>query len=114
MKSILILAAVPLLAFLGSAHAGLAVDSGVPKKLYVPNTSGDTLSVVELGQQEVVGEIHIGQHPHGLALSPVQRRIYCSVESTRAICFLDTVTDKVVASVPATGVPNQLAATPDG
>lgn len=114
MKSIFVLAAVPLLAVLGSAPAGLAVDSTAAKKLYVANTSGDTLSVVDLDRQEVVGQIHVGQHPHGLALSPDQRRLYCSVESVRAILFLDTVTDKVVASVPTTGVPNQLAATPDG
>src|SRR6266851_3471052 len=114
MKSFISLAAVPLLAVLMSGPAGLAADSTVARKLYVANTAGDTLSVVDLDRQEVVREIQIGKHPHGLALSPDQRRIYCSVESARAIHFLDTSTDQIVASVPTTGVPNQLAATPDG
>src|SRR5262249_61580090 len=104
----------PLLTVLLAAPAGRAADATPVRKLYVANTSGDALSVVDLDRQEVVREIPIGKHPHGLALSPDQRRIYCSVESTRAIVFLDTVTDKIVASVPTTGVPNQLAATPDG
>ena len=114
MKSFVSLAAVPLLAVLTSAPAGLAADSTVARKLYVANTAGDTLSVIDLDRQEVVGDVPIGNHPHGLALSPDQRRIYCSVESARAIIVLDTSTDRIVASVPTTGVPNQLAATPDG
>src|SRR6266516_8110654 len=114
MRSFISLAAVPLLAILTSAPTGLAADSTATRKLYVANTAGDTLSVIDLDRQEVVGEIPIGKHPHGLALSPDQRRIYCSVESARAINFLDTSTDQIVATVPTTGVPNQLAATPDG
>src|SRR5437667_3183316 len=114
MKSIFALAVVSLLAVHMSAPAGLFAGSTAARKLYVANTAGDTLSVVDPDRQEVVGEIPIGKHPHGLALSPDQRRLYCSVESARAINFLDTSTDKIVASVPTTGVPNQLAATPDG
>src|SRR2546425_484628 len=70
MKSILAPAAVPLLAVLISVPAGLAADSTVARKLYVANTAGNTLSVVDLDRQEVVREIEIGKHPHGLALSP--------------------------------------------
>src|SRR5437660_8347802 len=112
MKSFISLVALPLLAVL--TPPGLAADSTVVRKLFVANTAGDTLSVVDLDRQEVVGEVPIGKHPHGLALSPDQRRIYCSVESARAIKFLDTSTDNIAASVATTGVPNQLAATPDG
>src|SRR5437667_5387744 len=114
MKSFISLAAGPLLAILTSAPTGLAANSTVARKLYVANTAGDTLSVVDPDRQEVVSEIPIGKHPHGLALSPDQRRLYCSVESAQAIIFLDASTDQIVASVPTTGVPNQLAATPDG
>jgi YVTN family beta-propeller protein len=91
-----------------------ASNQPIARKLYVANTSGDTLTVIDLDKQVVVHDIAIGKHPHGLALSPDQRRIYCSVESERVIKFLDTATDKIVSTVPATGVPNQLAVTPDG
>src|SRR2546423_4959420 len=114
MKSFLLFVAGALLVGLNAAVPCLATDRTVTRKLYVANTAGDTLSVVDLDRQEVVREVPIGKHPHGLALSPDQRRIYCSVESARAIKFLDTSTDKIVASVSTTGVPNQLAATPDG
>jgi YVTN family beta-propeller protein len=91
-----------------------AADQTIPRKLYVANTAGDTLSVIDLERQTVASEIEMGKHPHGLALSPDHLRLYCSVESERAIKFLDTTSDKVVATVPTTGVPNQLAATSDG
>jgi len=96
---------------------GVCAPSGAAeqqRKLYVANTSGETLSLIDLEAQKLIREIPIGNHPHGLALSPDSRTIYCSVESERKIKFLDTSTDQVVASVATTGVPNQLAATPDG
>ena len=114
MKSFFRFAVVALLAALSFVRPCLAADQTVARKLYVANTSGDSLSVIDLDRQEVVREIKIGQHPHGLALSPDQRKIYCTVESERAIKFLDTATDQIGASVATTGVPNQLAATPDG
>ena len=114
MKSSLRYVAVALLAGLNAAIPCLTADPTAARKLYVANTAGDTLSVIDLDRQEVVREVPIGKHPHGLALSPDQRRIYCSVESARAVKFLDTSTDNVAASVATTGVPNQLAATPDG
>src|SRR6266545_3411983 len=113
MKSFILLAAVSLPAVLTSAAPGLAADQTIARKLYVANTAGDTLSVVDLDREEVVREFSIGKHPHGLALSPDQRRIYCSLESARAVKFMDTSTDQIVASVATTGVPNQLATTPD-
>src|SRR5262245_29409015 len=92
----------------------LAADSPVARKLYVANTAGDNLSLIDLDRREVIREMQIGKHPHGLALSPDERVIFCSVESERAVKFISTDTDQVSATVPTTGVPNQLAATPDG
>ncbi|MCI0744517.1 MAG: beta-propeller fold lactonase family protein [Verrucomicrobia subdivision 3 bacterium] len=95
-------------------HSGVSADGPVTRKLYVANTAGDSLSLVDLERREVVGELQVGKHPHGLALAPDHSVIYCSVESERAIKFIDTATEKVIGMVPTTGVPNQLAVTPDG
>jgi YVTN family beta-propeller protein len=84
------------------------------RKLYVDNTSGDTVSVIELGSRRVVHEIPVGRHPHGLGVSPDRRRLYVSVEDTHAIDVIDTASDRVIATIPTTGRPNQLAVTPDG
>lgn len=100
--------------FIACLNLGLAADAPLARKLYVANTAGDTLSLIDLDRQEVIRELQIGKHPHGLALSPDQSVIYCSVESERAIKFIDTAIDRTTATVRTTGVPNQLAVTPDG
>src|SRR5262245_18379907 len=81
-------------------------DAIIALKLYVANTSGDNLSVIDLANQVVDHEIKIGTLPHGLAVSPDQRKLYCSVESERALKILDTRSDKIVGTIQTTGVPN--------
>jgi len=93
---------------------GLAADTPAVRKLYVANTAGDSLSLIDLDRRKVVSELQIGKHPHGLAVAPDHSVIYCSVESEHVIKFIDTTTDLVIAKVSTTGVPNQLAVTPDG
>jgi YVTN family beta-propeller protein len=84
------------------------------RKLYVDNTDGESVSVIDLTARKVVTEIPVGRHPHGLGVSPDQRRLYVSVEDTHRVAVIDTATDRVTASIPTTGRPNQLAVTPDG
>src|SRR5438128_1438715 len=93
------------------SRAGLG---SLPAKLYVANTGGDSLSVIDVEERKVVREIRVGSHPHGLAASLDGRRLYCTVESDQSLKFIDPIDDRIIASVPLTGRPNQLAATPDG
>ena len=71
-----------------------AADAPVARKLYVANTAGESLSLIDLDRREVVRELQVGKHPHGLAVAPDHSVIYCSVESERVIKFIDTTTDR--------------------
>jgi YVTN family beta-propeller protein len=104
----------PVAGLLSGVKASDTPGDKVVRKLYVANTAGDSLSVIDLDRREVVREIKVGDHPHGLALSPDERRLYVTVESARLVKFLDTTSEEVAATVSTTGVPNQLAVTPDG
>jgi YVTN family beta-propeller protein len=84
------------------------------RKLYVDNTDGDSVSVIDLAARKVVHEIPVGRHPHGLGVSPDGRRLYVSVEDTHRVAVIDTTTDQVINAIRTTGRPNQLAVTPDG
>jgi YVTN family beta-propeller protein len=103
---------------LSTAAASLAAAPararGSARRLFVANTSGDTLSVIDLDTRVPLSDIRIGSHPHGLAVSPDQRTLYCTVESEAAVKLLDTASGQTTAVVPLSGVPNQLAVTPDG
>ncbi|MBI4603758.1 MAG: hypothetical protein HY721_17525 [Planctomycetes bacterium] len=78
-----------ILTFLAQTSAGAPPAPGAgaeeARKLYVANTSGDTLSVIDLEREEVAREVKVGGHPHGLALSPDHGTLYISVESERGV-----------------------------
>jgi YVTN family beta-propeller protein len=83
-------------------------------KLYVTNSAGDNIHVIDLGALKVIGQIQTGDRPHGAAASADGRHLFTSVEGTKTLLVIDTATDKVVKSIPLTGLPNQCAVTPDG
>ena len=109
-NAILILAAIG--ALLGLAPRVPAEPAPV-RKLYVDNTGGNTVSVIDLAARKVSHEITVGMHPHGLGVSPDHRHLYVSVEDNHTVAVIDTATDRVIRTIPTTGRPNQLArATP--
>ncbi len=83
-------------------------------KLYVTNSTGDSLHVIDLGTLKVAGEIKTATHPHGAAVSADGKRLFCSVESDHTLLVIDTARDQVVKTIKLTGLPNQCAVTPDG
>jgi YVTN family beta-propeller protein len=103
---------------LGAALAGVSADSasqtGTVPKLYVTNSEGDNIHVIDLRNFKVSTVIKTGDHPHGAAASADGRRFFTTVESDHTFRVIDTATDKVVASVKLSGLPNQCAVTPDG
>lgn len=84
------------------------------RKLYVANTSGSTVSVIDLATRQVTREIPVGLHPHGLGALPDQTRLFVSVESDNTVKVVDTRSDTIARTISTTGQPNQLAVTPDG
>jgi YVTN family beta-propeller protein len=107
----------PILAMLtiGPAHAeGPAAKA--KQKLYVTNSMGDDVTVVDLATNKVIGRIEVGLHPHGIATNAAQDLIYVTIEGKdpgELVC-IDTVTDKITHSMKIGPEPNQLAVTPDG
>src|SRR5262245_39797951 len=83
-------------------------------KLYVTNSTGDSIHVIDLGTLKLVGEIKTASHPHGAAVSGDGQRLFCSVESDHTLLVIDTARDRVVKTIKLTGLPNQCAVTPDG
>jgi YVTN family beta-propeller protein len=82
--------------------------------LYVDNSLGSDLTVIDLATLKVTGAIEVGEHPHGLCAPADGRRLFVTVESEKNLKTVDTLTGKVVDAIPLSGRPNQCAATPDG
>jgi YVTN family beta-propeller protein len=84
-------------------------------RLYVTNSGGDDVTVVDMGTLKVVDDIKVGDHVHGVALQADGRRLFVTVESDNTLRVIDTTTDKMIATIKLTGNrPNQCAVTPDG
>src|SRR5262245_50298343 len=88
--------------------------AGGTVKLYVTNSTGDDIHVIDLNTLKVSGRIKTGAHPHGAAASADGRLFFTTIESDHTLLVFDTATDKVLKAVKLSGLPNQCAATPDG
>jgi YVTN family beta-propeller protein len=84
-------------------------------RLYVGNSYGENVSVIDLNSFKVVDDIQIGVPLiHGLALRPDGNLLFVTVESDHTLRFLDTRTHQTEAIIKLTGRPNECAVTPDG
>jgi len=96
-----------------AATMSYAEGKGIPK-LYVSNSEGDDITVIDLATYAVIGNIRVGEQVHGLCAPSDGRRLFTTVESENNLKVIDTRTDKVVDTIPLTGRPNQCASTPNG
>jgi YVTN family beta-propeller protein len=96
-----------------AAQAG-AVDAGSRMLLYVDNSLGDDITVIDLGTLKVAGAIKVGKEPHGLCAPADGRRLFTTIESEKNLKTIDTASGRIVDVIAVTGRPNECAATPDG
>src|SRR2546421_7462622 len=68
-------------------------------RLYVDNSRGNSISVVDLATFKVVGDIKVGEHPHGLAVSKDGATLYATTESDHALKVVDLGTGKTTGVV---------------
>jgi len=108
----LISTSLTLLVLLAPAHAGQPGK----QKLYVTNSSGNDVTIVDVATNKVIGRIEVGPHPHGIAVPAKQDFILVTIEESKPgeLVWIDPATDKVTRRMPIGPAPNQLAVTPDG
>jgi YVTN family beta-propeller protein len=110
----LILSLVALIAF----QPVFAAEPAAPvrQKLYVTNSGGDDITVVDVATTKVIGRIEVGPHPHGIGVPADQSFILVSIEGSKPgeLVWIDPKTDKVSRRMNIGPAPNQLAVTPDG
>jgi YVTN family beta-propeller protein len=88
----------------------------VRQKLYVTNSAGDDITIIDVATHSPIGRIEVGPHPHGIAVPAAQDMIYVTIEGKEPgeLLWIDPGTDKIVRRMPIGPAPNQLAVTPDG
>lgn len=97
---------------------GLQRSSASPLRLktriYITNSAGTTVDVVDPASNKVVQTISGIELPHGVVFSPDGSRVYISNESESVVDVVDGGTGRITEKVALSGHPNNLAITKDG
>src|ERR1700761_111766 len=104
----LLLALGAAMGLVGGAHAATR------SMLYVANSQGDDISIIDLATQKVVKTLKVGPIVHGVCAQADGRRAFATIESENSLKGIDTKTNPVTDSTALGGRPNECAATNDG
>src|SRR5712692_1864479 len=82
--------------------------------IYVTNSAGDTIDVIDHATNKVVQVIRGIELPHGIAFSPDGTRVYVSNESESVLDVVDALSGDILRKIPLSGRPNNISVTKDG
>ncbi len=83
-------------------------------RIYVTNSAGNTIDVIDPATNKVVQVIRSIELPHGVSFSPDGARVYVSNESEDVLDVVDRQTCEILRKVALSGRPNNIAVTKDG
>jgi YVTN family beta-propeller protein len=105
--AMLLWVSLPAFSFAGPACAELV-------RIYVTNSAGDSVDVVDPATNKVVQEFKGPEAMHGVAFSPDGARVYVSNEHERTLDVFDRQDGKLVKQVALSERPNNIAVAADG
>lgn len=83
-------------------------------RIYITNSAGDTVSVIDPTTNKVVQVIKGIEVPHGVNFSRDGKNVFISNESESVLDVVDQKSGNIVNRVPLSGHPNNIAVTKDG
>jgi YVTN family beta-propeller protein len=87
-------------------------------KLYVTNSGGNDIHVVDGATHQLLKRVEVGPEPHGICASADGTKLFLTIENVRGpegeLVWFDPVSDSVTKRMAVGRHPNQLACTPDG
>jgi YVTN family beta-propeller protein len=88
------------------------------RKLYVANSAGNDLHVIDAATNRVMRRVEVGPQPHGMVATSRGDQLLLTIENTAGdageLVWFDTRKDIVTRRMTIGPRPNQLACTPDG
>ncbi|HEY1464449.1 MAG TPA: hypothetical protein VGF44_13615 [Terriglobales bacterium] len=83
-------------------------------EVYVTNTAGDSISVIDPVANKVVGEIKGVEASRAVDFSADGKYVYVSVGAESVLAIADRKTNEVIKKIPLSGPPDLMAVTKDG
>jgi YVTN family beta-propeller protein len=88
--------------------------SATTSRIYVTNSAGDSIHVIDPATNKVVQEIRGIEGAHGIAFSPDGSRVYVSDEVSSTLDVFDRKSGKLIKKVELSAHPNNIAVARDG
>jgi YVTN family beta-propeller protein len=88
--------------------------AAAPVCIYVTNSAGDNVTIIDPASDRVTGEFRVSKNPHGIAPSPDGKRFYVSSETENVLDVVERGSFRIIRRVPVGQRPNNIAITPDG
>jgi YVTN family beta-propeller protein len=82
--------------------------------IYVTNSAGNTIDVIDPTTNTVMQVIRGIELPHGINFSPDGTRVYISNESESVLDVVNRESGEILKKIPLSGRPNNIAVTKDG
>jgi YVTN family beta-propeller protein len=82
--------------------------------VYVTNSAGDTVDVIDPATNKVIQVIRGIELPHGVNFSSDGKRVYISNESESVLDVVDRQSGEIVKKIPLSARPNNITVTKDG
>jgi YVTN family beta-propeller protein len=83
-------------------------------RVYVTNSAGDSIHVIDAATNTVVQEIKGIEAPHGIDFAPDGSKIFVSDEADSTLDVFDRATGALIKKVELSNHPNNIAVTKDG
>jgi YVTN family beta-propeller protein len=83
-------------------------------RIYVTNSAGDSIHVIDPATNKVVQEIKGIEAAHGIAFAPDGSRVYVSDEADTTLDVFDRESGALVKKVPLSNHPNNISVTKNG
>jgi len=107
-----------LLSALAAAGLGICQDvsaeTATTPLLYVDNSTGNDISVINVAQNKVIATVQVGSLPHAICASGDGRQVYTTTQADFTLQQIDTATNTVTGSWPLAANPNECSVTKDG
>jgi len=82
--------------------------------LYITNSDGNSISILDSARQDRIGVILVGKQPGRMALTPDGKTLVYNLQGDNAVGFADVASRRQTAVVPIGGRSLSLTMSPDG
>jgi YVTN family beta-propeller protein len=84
------------------------------RTIFLTNSDGNTISLIDTSRRQVVGEIKTGDGPNRVTITPDGRTLVYSLSRAHAAAFADVASRREQQQIPLAGQPLSLTMTRDG